>query len=573
MRLAKFAVVGFIAMGIVSNILFINGTTTTKSPPPMSLTCPTKLRIETTALGFIDIGWSGLAHNKTLGIGMASSYDVRCPQVVPGQSCGKCEVSGPVADPKPGAKNLQRCTLDTNVTCDSDDICSKKNLGVCRFFMGGPMPLTTGGIGYCGVTYFEPNHKGIIDVSTVTGQFSKFGVQTLLSPLSEAPESLLKPCPLCLNSVCTSGVRKGLKCEVHATFPDGQTTSLDCAPKGMGTNKLKMDLAPIGTQFAGTSQSEGWATRTLSSESPNCSAYGYQDKKCFTGICSHDKTLGCFNNGDCGTGNTCTNSGYSNKPNDCGGDNLCVPGYDGMHGQCDNGSLAAEPYLDSKGIIRLRDVPRYCYPHSNSNSTTKSGETNYSVVTYAEPNRLVNNKANITFGSLFAAPPAIDSGMNLVIGLPALGRISQKAEASLFFSHNCPMTQPTCEPRSAELTIGPKGDKMTLKMTGNFAGTNKSLFGDLTQLSSETSLCVYDAGNIYFGKTILGGGNWKQNSKAANLSLPSLNEGRWKVLLNKAGIAISGTKIDGVPQYKSGLTAVVVSKGSNRCWSGVAITK
>lgn len=587
MNLRKMSLLGLFAIAFTSVLLFVNATSSTSTTAlgkPNFLQCPNKIRIETTTQGFMDLGWTGIGHNITLGQGNATNYAVTCPNAQ-GGNCGTCQISGPIADNR-GTKNFQRCTGDTSITCSADTDCSSKNLGTCEFYLGGATPVRNGGVYFCVENILEKNHLGQMDISTVSGQFSKFGVKSIL----HNSETENVPCPVCQSSgakfVCSGGKRAGLECQPHSAFPDNEVTSLDCPPSNPVYTSMKMDLAPIGTKFEAyngkNTQTAGWVSWTLTDSSPNCNDTTVVGEKCFSGACSNDASKGCMTNSDCGTGNTCVGGRSTrSRPTACLGTNenpnnrSCVLEPDQMHGKCEFGPFIEKKIKKADGTYITVSENQSCYAHYdpfNSSSHFEEGAKGYTISTFALANSLYGAKAKITFGSLFAAPEVSGGAFNSILGLPGPSRISQKGEVTLSFPHSCPVTMPTtCEAQVPTLVMDPLKGKLSFKMTGKaLSGTNSDIYGNMTSTANQLSLCVYDSNGLIFGKSIPGGTGWTQDSKKSQFKMDTLNEGKWKAMLSSSGTALSSAKFFDMPKSRSGLK-VMVKGASNRCWSGTTL--
>ena len=269
-----------------------------------------------------DIGWNGLAHDADIDDPIPARLFVDCEGPAP---CGECAITG--HDPSLGDC---RCEDDNQKICFTvagiDEVTCGG--GMCTCYFGPPMPLSSGNTPVCVLNALAAEPTGTGNVDTGSG--------TINLPLNEIiylGDSLLSPCPLCLNDptpadhvrggICAGGENNGESCDAQAynsTFPPptGGLYSLDCFPlAGADISDGGLPLNIVLTT----------GETTLESDLP-CAAEGpLAELNCPCLVCSGDFDIACDSHEDCsavGAG-TCSSSGDGEqvRPNACA-DGVCV---------------------------------------------------------------------------------------------------------------------------------------------------------------------------------------------------------------------------------------------------------
>jgi len=274
-------------------------------------TCPCPSRVDfegnaTDAVTELDAGWTGIAHDsKIVSEGKVTVQITGCENL--SKPCGVCTFTGPIENPAPDAGDINnlRCRGDSSIKCDTpgtDPLCT--GLGnACVFNFGGPLPLSSGGVSTC-VT------NEIVGSITGTANVESGESASNLSLISRVHTGILtaKPCPKCTDTgglndgmnggTCTDGPRAGQVCDANAEspIPAFGRTSLDCPPEP-GSNIANLPIA--------LNNSTNTETRTLSANSPSCTANGFQGLKCFCDTCNDDAAAPCSSNADCAPGRVC----------------------------------------------------------------------------------------------------------------------------------------------------------------------------------------------------------------------------------------------------------------------------
>jgi hypothetical protein len=336
--------------------------------------CPAKLEFVGTpgALGVLDTGWTGLAHDSTVvsdGMITVAVTPNSCTLASqPGNrrapSCGVCSFTGPIANAgaanytaaSGSAINNRRCTGNTRVTCTSNPDCSSAG-GTCEFYFGSLLPLSAGGVSTCVSNQVNGAITGTANVESGT---TASAVQLTSRVFGGATNP--NPCPRCLGDAtpndgvrggtCSGGTDNGLACDVNGVSPNAHfgTTSLDCRPSTSQLAALPIALV----------NSTGTETRTLSAASPNCRATGATSQKCFCDTCASLAAEPCGSNADCPGGRICGGLRCQNGTN-AGG--VCTVA--GVNTQCPSGSC---------GRPGLATAPNQCDDATCTATTGNEGE-------------------------------------------------------------------------------------------------------------------------------------------------------------------------------------------------------
>ncbi len=254
--------------------------------------CPSAVLFEPDPTGSrVDAGWSGLAHDMPV-VGYAFRIGLSCGPSSP--PCGSCTITG--LEPNAGGNN-QRCTNDTSIICTTaTEVVDCGGPGLCRFFLGPPTGVATGGVTTCYTSEVTGPVTGTANVDT--------GALSPDVPLRVALYTgtlIDNPCSRCMNDpsqndnvrggTCDSGPRAGLACDANATaeYPDFGSTSFDCPSNPLS----KISEFVLGT----VSFSTATTTRTLSTASPTCG--GDLAFRCFCDTCNNGNQEACQDNTDC----------------------------------------------------------------------------------------------------------------------------------------------------------------------------------------------------------------------------------------------------------------------------------
>jgi hypothetical protein len=312
---------------------------------------PIGFTFNTTEGSFASFGWSGAVHDVT---GPSDT-----PFEVKTAECDNelCRFEGPVDS---RAKvDRRRCLFRMSKTCATDGDCplDHGNATPCVYVydtpIATPLPGADNNIGACGWSYIplttadgKPTITGTLNLTTGAldlesftvllplnasgaGTFAgvcaecvgdrmandgvKDGTCRLATHLGAAPDPSKGPFPIADHSIDL-----GMPCDVNRTGTIGGyngSYSMDCSPtvvSGLGS--------PL--QFGGSFSSSG-VQLSLSADSPDCTAPGFTDKKCFCGMCTDGKTP-CMSKADCGAGGSCV--GASLPTAQTSADNVPVAG-------------------------------------------------------------------------------------------------------------------------------------------------------------------------------------------------------------------------------------------------------
>lgn len=360
----------------------------------------------------------------------------------PNRPCGVCSFSGPIRNVEK-AQN-QRCSDDTSIECASDGDCA--GAGNCVFFFGAPLPLSSGAVPVCVTNKVVGSVNGTADIETGDALTA---VLNLTSSVFTGIE-VAQPCPTCegdtapfdgaRDGTCNGGARDGQPCDVGGRSPTFGNTSFDCPPNpGANIGNLSIKLGPIGT---------GTFTRTLTDESPNCTAFGWTGLKCFCQTCATAQAEPCLTDADCPGGAKCggkrcsggsANGSACETTADCPGGGVCtVPGQSTQAhscptADCDVSSGTCPDQFDFlcdqerfRGCTSDADCPkpgdtctfvlRPCY--------VDNGQVGGTVTATGAASVPVNKISTPTMATLFCIPPTSASAVNSTAGLPGLGRLT-----------------------------------------------------------------------------------------------------------------------------------------------------
>ena len=389
----------------------------------------------------LSVGWKGLAH----GVDITDSYtiagDVSCAGTEAG-TCGICNVDGSSIDNVQYLDFLRcksqpwlLCTNPDSTNMNQDVACQANGGdGICRYFLGPPLSLSSGGTPTCTLNVLNQD---------VTGTFNPDdGTSALLLDLSAVVHlgiGVTTPCPTCENDLVaqdglkqgtcagSSGARFGQSCDVQGfDLSFAQTdvnnpvrgNSLDCPP-GSGANISGSGLAitlPLTT---------GQTSKTAVDpcESPA------QALNCFCGVCSTITTLSCNSDADCeaadpGQGSVCgQGGGVGRKPNNCG-NGVCNPNPPLTdRGLCNDLLTYCEgaTFADGKGIIGCAvdadcDALDASCPNNNCGDCLLVDQLSC-FLNPIETNG-IPDPVNPVLGGVFCLPPSSNGAVNSATGSP-----------------------------------------------------------------------------------------------------------------------------------------------------------
>jgi hypothetical protein len=441
--------------------------TATNCPDLTGQACPMKIETVSGGEGIdLDTGWTGQAHdahapdNGRLTLAVSGCASATHP-------CGQCTLSGPIDNVEAGsAFNTHRCTCDTSVTCTTSADCP--GACPCAYYFGSPLPLLGGGVPVCVTNEITAPVTGTTNIETG----SSASIVTLLSRVHNG-ETVAHPCPQCISGTCDKGPRTGLACTVTGTSAEFGPVSFDCPPNpggNIGSLPVTLDLR-TGTQ-----------SRTLTANSPNCTAIGHASEKCQCDTCNSSNAEPCSTNADCPIsggnpgicgGRRCQNGTNNGVPcavnSECPGGGACgVPGLKTAPNQCDDNTCTpngADTDSIDEGVCAAGPIDQFCSPTqtflaclSNTDCTfpgdtcsgskprecfTDNGVVGNSVQVGGVADPVCGNTANPTLGALFCIKPVSAASVNNATGLPGLGRVTLRAVAVLDPSGATPTPTPT----------------------------------------------------------------------------------------------------------------------------------
>jgi hypothetical protein len=274
----------------------------------------------------LDVGWTGVYHDQSIGSGASLSFSLDCPGEFLGQ-CGDCALRGP-AQSTTIVDNF-RCAEDTSIRCKdhADDCPALIGSQGCRFFFGAPLPISGGGIPICVVNVIPSPVTGTVSPERGTGA-SDINVDfTIHSGISAS-----QPCPVCSGvalgdeGTCTGGARDGQSCTVDGVNVVFGNTSFDCPPSSgarIGASTLPLDLttgtrgqAALSTCASGTVTASCYCTGQIQPNGcadGNCTVTadpGGGEGVCAAGpidnVCQVESFRTCLGNDECpAAGDTC----------------------------------------------------------------------------------------------------------------------------------------------------------------------------------------------------------------------------------------------------------------------------
>jgi hypothetical protein len=402
----------------------------------------------------LDTGWTGIGHdsqtadNAALMAGTVSNCDLDTGS----PTCGRCDLSGPVAFPGP-AKN---CVCSNLATPDSSSlaVCNPQAPScsggeTCSCLLGPPLPISAGAVPVCVVSRLTGAVSGTANISDSGPHAGEGSVQLQLSSAVHNGEAVEQPCPVCRNDptprdgvkggTCKDGVRNGLACDVGGTSDFFGSLSIDCQPasnKGVGV--LSIGFKPATT---GTTQ--------LASNRPCADAAG---QTCFCDTCATSAAEPCNVNADCPVGIICGGrrcisgsnrgapctqasqcpGGFCNKPGQPSRPNACADGLctlnaaDGpTEGVCEGGPVDQHCSLETyRGCVNNADCnpsPTGTCPSCTAGQSCESSNRQC----FLDPivRHGVADTQNPVVAATFCIPPTTSQSVNQVAGLPGPGSL------------------------------------------------------------------------------------------------------------------------------------------------------
>ena len=262
--------------------------------------CPAPVtRYEFTANGSdgdADIGWTGYVHDQPLPTN--GRLTLAIDDCIGGpSSCGECTLTGPIVNTGAAFAN-RRCRGDVSngdngswIYCTNDADCPGLE-NACVFYFGPPQPVDGGGFPLCLTSQTKGPITGTVNVDSGEASFAGPWMFTV-----SRGTIVDHPCPRCVAGMCDGGERDGQPCTANGSSARyGDVLSLDCPPEAQLRIGLSAAIVPFAT---------GTQTRTLSSASPQCTAFGHQSRRCFCDTCDDAAAEPCFADADCPAGGTC----------------------------------------------------------------------------------------------------------------------------------------------------------------------------------------------------------------------------------------------------------------------------
>ena len=302
---------------------------------------------------FLEVGWSGYAHDVDLADGYFIASNISCPNT--SAPCGDCTVTG-ISSNGPQYASFARCSNDFSVRCTQlfqpDPLCANND---CVYVLGPPLPISAANNPTCSINALRNDIFGTVNPDTGS---STLNLNLLTKTHTGGSATLTHPCPVCVgdttagdgnqNGLCRGGSRDGLACDVDAydaTFgaqSKGEGLALDCPPVP-GTNITGVGIRIPFTFTTGHTE--------LAFENKCDNPLGFLN--CACGVCTLDNTLPCKNDAECAASSagTCTSkgSGVARQPNGCGDVVAgCVAAGDDK-GECNS---AADELQYCDGVVR-----------------------------------------------------------------------------------------------------------------------------------------------------------------------------------------------------------------------------
>jgi hypothetical protein len=432
--------------------------------------CPSTIQVTADAVDVnLDSGWTGLGHDARVPTNGRLTLSVSNCDGSNRPTCGECDVSGPLENV--GSEQLEqfdnhRCRNDASITCNANSDCPGMT-GPCVFFFGVPLPLSAGGVSTCVTNEVVGTITGTADIEAG----SSAATINLLSKVHVGPDSG-NACPKCLfdpndnRHECSFGARAGQECTVHSRSVTFGDLSWDCPPTPPGVGDLPIVLETT----------TGLQTRTLSADSPSCSASGYTTLKCQCDTCDNAAGTICATHQDCidvgattcgglrclppsanagtpctapsdCTGGPCGSLGQPTQPNQCTPTPNCTAKV-GDTGTIDEGECATGPFDGKCSIETFRGctLNANCIPFEDGGTCAgclpgqvcnfgprecfmDDGTVGGMAQVQGSADAGCGNIAKPTFGTLFCIGPVGNTAVNSSAGLPGLGRLHLPVEA------------------------------------------------------------------------------------------------------------------------------------------------
>jgi hypothetical protein len=176
------------------------------------------LTLTTQSGSVIDLGWTGIGHHAPLSDGVSITADLDCD----------------------GAAST---------------VCSIDGSSLVGTALGGPLPLSFGGVPMCVLASFADGTTGSYDCTSGCSDFSaELDVRVFLSQSADAP------CPQCENDLvpndgdrggtCNGGATPGAFCDANALSASFGATSNDCLPAGSSVGEQPLSVQALTTTIA-----------------------------------------------------------------------------------------------------------------------------------------------------------------------------------------------------------------------------------------------------------------------------------------------------------------------------------
>ncbi len=390
----------------------------------------------------LSVGWTGIAHGADVPDNYSISAALDCPGGTAG-ACGDCTITG-VSSADPQHASFLRCKWDPSTPCDTpfanNPACPSG--GLCTYFLGAPLALSSGGAFSCSLNALATDITGTANPDA--------GSSTLnldLKTITATGESQVQPCPLCIgdttpqdgikSGTCLGGAKDaasnpGWTCDVQAF--DLTYSGVDPAHSGPS---LDCPSAPAGNiSGAGLVIKLGLTTGDSSLGFNNACDAPHGGLACACGVCTGNTSLPCRDNAECtaaGAG-TCTSYGGGiaspREPNGCSGytcDDI---------GAADRGECAIATSVDNYcdgfmranggGVLNCLDDDS-CHALDTACPGGSCGTCTHPQVRSCFLNPIVTNGTpdthNPVLAGSFCLPPTSNNSINVTVGSPGPGLI------------------------------------------------------------------------------------------------------------------------------------------------------
>ncbi len=177
--------------------------------------------------------------------------------------------------------------------CCAGNVCVAENGYAVGSTIGGPQPLSSGGVPICVQNVLREPIVGTYDLSTGCGDLAlPIEARVFLE------QDIGKPCPLCIgdatpndgarSGTCEGGTAQGSPCDVHSLNASLGPTSVDCPPAGSSVGEINIDL-DLTTGTAAVSSSRDCIASSFEPGSCYCpdqlQPNSCTDRQCVNGSC------------------------------------------------------------------------------------------------------------------------------------------------------------------------------------------------------------------------------------------------------------------------------------------------